>query len=254
MALKATVASLDEVAEAAREFYKEGEGGFVLQVDGIGNHPEVGPLKRSLDTYKKRVEENTARLKAFGEHTPEGITELVEELEGLRTKKGDGLITPEELKDLRERLKDATTKAVERDKLAKDLEFYEKDSRTRLKREVSGSLAAAGLRAEAIPAAAALILAEHEARYERGEDGFTPVVRGEVNGVPGDHGLDEFVKAWAAEKGAIFMPPTGKGGGGASPDGGGSGGGGGRQVHVKNGMVRVNPKDVIDGKTTVVQG
>lgn len=254
MALPARVKSLDDVDEAFRGEYAEKGGEFVLQVDGIKEHPAVTGLANAHDRLKERHAELAEKIKTFGDRTPDDIAELETELEELRASKGSDLISPEDLKELRDRVKELAKKAKRADDLEGEIQFRDKDQQTRLKSDVRAALASAGVRKEALNAASALLLQEYSARYERTDEGFKPVVTGEVSGVPGDHALEEFVGDFVKGEGAIFLPPSGKGGSGADPNArGGDNGRGAKQVQVKDGVVRVNPQEVLDGKVQVVQ-
>lgn len=51
MALKAKIdkAAFDELPEALQEYYKEGDNGYLLDVDGVDDHPSVVGLKKKVD-------------------------------------------------------------------------------------------------------------------------------------------------------------------------------------------------------------
>ena len=254
MELPAKVASLDDVDEAFHAAYAEKGGEYVLQVGGIKEHPTVTGLAKAYETEKRRAKDRSEKLQSFGDLTPEEVESLRAELEELRESKGGDLISAEDLKELKERQKELTKKAKRAEELESELEFRDKDQSTRLKQEIRGALASAGVRKEAVPAAAALIQSEYNARYERGDDGFAPVVTGELNGVPGDHSLSEFVGEFVKGDGAIFLPPSGKGGSGADPSGRSPESRGGvKQLQMQGTTVRANPDDILDGKAQVVQ-
>lgn len=94
MALKVTVETLDDVQEEFRPLYSETEGGFVLQIDGVDNHPEVKNLKKAYTAEKaKRAEaqekarEALAKLEAKPEPTAKDEAEMIrlrEQLEAER--------------------------------------------------------------------------------------------------------------------------------------------------------------------------
>lgn len=258
MALAATLdqEGYDALDEALQGEYAESGGKWVLQVEGIKEHPTVSGLQKAYEAEKKRANERSEKLQAFGDTTPDDLQQLRTEIEELRDKKDDGLISPEDLQALKDKQKELARRAKEADELEKQIEFFEKDQRTRLRNEIRGALSEAGVKQEAAPAAAALIQSEYNARYERGDDGFRPVVTGELEGVPGDHGLSEFVDGWVKGPGAWALPPTGKGGSGADPSTRGGppkDRGGVRQVKMDGTTVRVNPRDILENKAVVVQ-
>lgn len=253
MTLPARVSSLDEIDEAFHGEYAESGGEYVLQVEGIKEHPTVTGLQKAYEAEKRRATERAEKLKAFGDLTPDDVASLQEEIDTLREAGGGDIISAEDLKELKERQKELAKKAKRAEELESELEFRDKDQQNRLRNEIRGALASAGLRKEAVPAAAALIQSEYGARYERGDDGFTPVVTGDLNGVPGDHALNEFVGEWVKGDGAIFLPPSGKGGSGADPNSrGGESRNGVKQVQMQDRTVRVNPQEIVEGKTAVV--
>jgi len=63
MALKVTVASLDDVQDELKPFYTETEGGFVLQVEGVDDHPEVKNLKNAYTAEKVKRAETSEKLR-----------------------------------------------------------------------------------------------------------------------------------------------------------------------------------------------
>lgn len=71
MALKATVAKLEDLDEGLREHYKEKDGIFYLDLEGFGQHPGAVTLKATankLDTDKKALTTEVTKLKEkFGD-------------------------------------------------------------------------------------------------------------------------------------------------------------------------------------------
>jgi hypothetical protein len=249
MPLPARVDTLDAVDEAFHGEYEEKGGEYVLQVEGIKEHPTVTGLARAYEAEKSKRSDLADRLKAFGDATPDDLEAMQSELEQLREAGGGDLISAEDLKALKERHKELSQKAKRAEELESRVDFYQKDYANRLKEEVRGSLAAAGVRPEALKAAAALIVQDYDARWEKTDEGMRPVVTGDLNGVPGDHELKEFVGEFVSGEGAIFLPPSGKSGSGAAPSS--DNGARGSNVQVQDGMVRVDPSKVVSGEVTV---
>lgn len=52
MALQALLETLDGVDDALKPFYAETDGKFILQVEGVDNHPEVANLKSAYERTK----------------------------------------------------------------------------------------------------------------------------------------------------------------------------------------------------------
>jgi hypothetical protein len=87
MALKAIIAKLDEVPEALRGEYVQKGDKFVLQVEGMKTQADVEAVQRALQNERAQHNETTTKLKeantkleAFGDKTPEQITELADKL------------------------------------------------------------------------------------------------------------------------------------------------------------------------------
>jgi hypothetical protein len=74
MALKVKIEKLEDVAEGERAFYKkQDDGSFLLETEG---EPEAGALKSTLAKERREKAELQRKLKAFGELTPEEVTEM----------------------------------------------------------------------------------------------------------------------------------------------------------------------------------
>jgi len=65
MALKVTVASLDDVQEHLKQYYTETEGGYVLQVEGVDDHPDVKNLKNAYTAEKSKRAEYSGKVAAL---------------------------------------------------------------------------------------------------------------------------------------------------------------------------------------------
>lgn len=81
MALKHTVAKLEDVEEVFRSHYKAVDAadpskGFVLDVDGAPQPEDVGSLKRALEHVRREKDEAIALAKANGSKTTEEIEAL----------------------------------------------------------------------------------------------------------------------------------------------------------------------------------
>src|SRR5262245_41163948 len=74
MAIKAVLENLDDVAETLREEYEEKDGKFILNIEGVDDHPLVKNLKSAHEKTKKERLEFMEKLRAAGEkleHIPE---------------------------------------------------------------------------------------------------------------------------------------------------------------------------------------
>lgn len=190
MPIKAVLETLDGVDDAVKAFYTETEGKFVLQVDGVDNHPEVANLKSAYERTKRDRESakaETATLKSQ-------IAEL---------QKGapDTAATQAKIAQLEEQL------AAEQAKVG---EWRTKYTGVTRDQALAGSLQSAGITSPTFLKAAQAMLS---GMVKLGEDGTAYVETG-----MGPKVLGDFVKSWAATEGKDFVTP---------PAGGGSKGGGG---------------------------
>lgn len=91
MELNYRVENLDDVSEAFRELYNETkEGGktvYTLKINGVKPQDEFDKVYNTLAKERKLREEKEKALNAFGEHTPESITAMSDELEALKVTK-----------------------------------------------------------------------------------------------------------------------------------------------------------------------
>lgn len=79
MALKAVLEKLDGVPESLRSEYKEQDGKFYLDIDGLDDHHGVGALKRAKDYEKedaRKAKEKVTTLTADLEKAQNDLTEL----------------------------------------------------------------------------------------------------------------------------------------------------------------------------------
>lgn len=74
MALKAKVASLDDVPASVREFYTEGEGGFVLAVEGAVPRDKLDEFRNNNVTLRREMEQLRAQFDGID---PERARELI---------------------------------------------------------------------------------------------------------------------------------------------------------------------------------
>lgn len=251
MPLKAKVTSLDAVDEKFRGEYTKGDdGAFYLNVDGVDDMPALAGLRRKnaeLLDEKKKIE---AELKLFGDYTPASIAELKKKAEAGGSK--DVKELEEKLRQTSENAQKEILKAQEESRTsAAAAETYFRES------EITRVLGLDNVRGN--PALIAHVM-EKSVKVEKGADGkFRAVVvdgqgnariknsQGESFGLV-DLALELKEKQ---EYGGAFAS-SGNSGSGAPNLGGGGGGGGQTTVKAENGILRVNPDDVVSGKTNVV--
>ncbi len=124
MALKAVLENLDGLDEALHALYtKTDTGGFVLDLDGIDDHPATKGLKVVMEDQKKKTKEATAKaketaeaLKKFDDLDPEAAREALKKVQELED--GQRMDQGEFKTLLEERITEATGK-VERTFAAK---------------------------------------------------------------------------------------------------------------------------------------
>lgn len=184
MALKSTLQSLDGVEDALKAHYTEKDGVFVLDVDGIDQHPELTSLKNAYERQKQdnttlRQERDTARneLTNATKGKPDEAA-LAAERQGYETR----------IADLEGKLSAANTKL----------------SGMTIDGELKSALADAGITNPAfIKAATAMLRGQIKIEGDKavGESAMGPKP------------LAEFVKGWAAgEDGKAFVTPATGGG------------------------------------------
>jgi len=200
MALKSVLESLDGVDDAVKPFYAETDGKFILQVDGVDNHPDVANLKSAYERTK--ADRDTARTerdaaKALAKDFPDDFD--AEKWAKLK----DGKPDEAALIKLRQTLE------AERDEWKGKFETERGTSlRNALDRDLTDALNGAGVTSTAFAKAARTMLAPD---VKIGDDG-KPFVDTDM----GPMGLNDHVKRWAAGEGKDFVA---KSSGGDAPGG-----------------------------------
>ena len=201
MGIKAIVESADELGDL-KDFYKEDGGKFILDVDGIDDHPKVRGVitanrenVKKRDQYKAKVDELEARVS--------GLPEDFDADDWARLKAGDDGKKPDEQVQA---LKDSHTQAIERLKTKHAKEIAEKDTAIN-EREgyIDNSLLDGGLKDALLDAGVDPDLLRGAMGVVRGR---TKVLRDDKGGrkpiAENDLGeevaIPDFVKDWAASK------------------------------------------------------
>jgi hypothetical protein len=184
MALKVLLDTLDGVDDAVKTLYAERDGKFVLDVEGVDDHPDVSNLKSAYSRTKadrETVKTEAAALKA-----------KIAELE-----KGapDTAATQAKLTAMQEQLAEAEAKAGD---------WQTKYTSITRDQALSNSLQSAGITNPTFLKAATTMLA---GQVKLGEDGTAYVETG-----MGPKVLADFVKGWAASDGKDFVTPPQGGG------------------------------------------
>lgn len=194
MALKALLETLDGVDDAVKPFYTEADGKFVLQVEGVDDHPEVANLKNAY-----------SRTKADKDAAKGEAATLKAQIAELQKGAPDTAATQAKLTQLQEQLEAANAKAGE---------WQTKYTGVTRDQALASSLQAAGITSPTFLKAAQAMLS---GMVKLGEDGSAYVETG-----MGPKVLGDFVKGWAASEGKDFVTPP-KGGDARGQDKSGTG-------------------------------
>ena len=250
MTLPAVINKLEDVAEAFRSEYKQGEGGkYYLDVSGVDDMPAVSGLKKAKQDLLDEKKALKQKLDAYGDVTPEKIKELQEAAKG-SGKEG------QKIQELEQKLEQQSKQAQLEIQQAKEeaakataaAETYFK--RSEIQRAVKA--------AKGEPA-----LLEHEImkslqvkRLENGEfslvvigrDGQARIKDSQANPFT----IDDLVNELKTNPtfGRAF-DGLGKSGSGADPNAGGGGSGGAGSVKVQDGVVKVDPAALLEGKVNI---
>ncbi len=189
MALKALLETLDGVDDAVKSYYAEADGKYILQVDGVDNHPEVANLKSAYERTKK--DKDAEKTKA------QTLASRIAELE-----KGapDTAATQAKITDLQARLDAETAKVGD---LSGKLTGVTRD------RALADALTSSGVTEPAFLKASQAMLSS---MVKMGDDG-TAFVETPM----GPKLVSAFVKDWAATEGKAFVSPA-QGGGAKGSD------------------------------------
>lgn len=205
MPIASTLQSLDGLDDAVKSLYVEQNGAFVLDVQGIDQHPEVANLKSAYERTKAdrdaiRAERDAAKSK---------LSSVPEDFDAEAWAKAkDGKADEAKLIQLRQQLE------AERDQWKGKYEQAEQTAlKNALDRDLSDALNAAGVNNPAYMRAARVLLADGVKMV----DG-KPVVETDM----GPLSLADHVKRWAAgDEGKAFVTQA-SGGGAKGAETGGS--------------------------------
>lgn len=184
MALKVVRDTLDGVDDAVKSLYIEKDGKFILDVEGVDDHPEVANLKGAYT----RTKEDREKAKAEATKLRDRIAEL---------EKGapDTAATQAKLTALQEQLAQAEAKAGD---------WQAKYTGITRDQALASALQSAGITNPTFLKAAQAMLA---VQVRLGDDGTAYVETG-----MGPKVLGDFVKGWAASDGKDFVTPPAGGG------------------------------------------
>jgi hypothetical protein len=207
MGLKAILEALDDVPEGVREVYKNVDGKFVLDIEGIDQHPAVANLKSAHERQKAATAEAKAaaaearaRLEGLpDDFTPETFAELRAKAEAAGNVKPD-----EQIAKVRETLE--KKHAAELAKYKADLE-KERGIATKLLVDdgLTAALAAVRVKPELMDGAKAYLRGLVKVADEGGDR--KAIVETDM----GPMALQSYIAEWAgSEKGRAYLaPPSG---------------------------------------------
>lgn len=189
MALKVLLDTLDGVDDAVKTFYAEKDGKFVLDVEGIDDHPDVSNLKNAYS----RTKEDREKAKTEAATLKAKIAEL---------EKGapDTAATQAKLTALQEQLQAAEAKAGD---------WQTKYTSITRDQALQTALQSSGITNPTYLKAATTMLA---GQVKLGDDGTAYVESG-----MGPKVLADYVKGWVASEGKDFVTPP-QGGGAKGSD------------------------------------
>lgn len=226
MPIKAVLESLDDVQEEIKPLYKEADGKFVLDVDGIDDHPKVSGVvtanrenKRKRDEHKAEAESLKKRLEGLPEDfDASAYEELREAAEG----KG-GTPTEEQIAEIREKIR-AKLEPKYTEPLAKKDEEIKGLRGAIEKMTVDGGLSAAmdaaHIDGQHKPKLLPYLKSQGRIKVEEEEGQFSAMVETDMGNVS----LQQYVQDWASsDDGKPYVakstgpdPRGGKGGGGSN--------------------------------------
>ena len=182
--LKTVIETTDGLDEAIAALYTEHEGKFVLQIEGVDEHPEVASLRNAY-----------ARTKEDREKAKADAAKLKAQIAELEKSAPDTAATQAKLTAREEKLAEAESKANE---------WQGKYTGVTRDQSLQGALQQAGISEPAFLKAATAMLA---GEVKLADDG-TAYVESSM----GPKMLGDYVKQWAAGEGAAFVTkPQGTG-------------------------------------------
>lgn len=196
MPIKTTLESLDNVPEGLHEFYKETDGGYVLDVEGIDAHPDVSNLRNAY----QRVKESDKAVRAELQELKRKADSIPEDFDPDLWKKAASGELEQGLVKVRKELEQELAATKE-----KAATFEQQIRRMTVDSTLESALSAANITEPAFRKAATVIL-----RDAVKLDGDKVVVESDM----GPLDAAEYVKKWAAsDEGRPFV---------SQPSGGGS--------------------------------
>jgi hypothetical protein len=183
MALKTILESLDGVDDAVAAFYTEDDGKYILQVEGVDEHPDVANLRNAYQRTKADREQAKTELKT-----------LSQQLAEMKQNRPDEAQLVAMRQELESKAQAETARAAD---LEKRLMGVTRD------RSLDEALASAGITNPTFQKAARALLAP-QVKVE----GDKAIIETDM----GPMALQEHVKRWVAAEGSAFVTPPSGGG------------------------------------------
>lgn len=205
MGLKSFYASVDDIPDGQKDFYKEEGEKFVLDIEGIDDHPKVRGVitanrenVRKRDEYKRQAEELKARV--------DGLPEDFDPDEWTRLKAGDGGKPDEAM----QALKDQHARAIEALKSKHAGELGERDKqigerdgyidRTLIDGGLKDALLDIGVNPDLLDGALASL--RGSVKVQRSDTGDRKAI---VETDLGEVAVSDFVREWSQSKGKAYL-------------------------------------------------
>ncbi len=221
MALKSMIETLDDVQEEFHSLYTEADGKFVLDIEGIDDHPDVVNLKKSYVAEKSKRQKQGSELQAATKRFADA-EKLVEQLPedfsldvwnaAKEGKSDDAALTSlrDKMAALREKFDgDLKTLQTENDGLK------EAGKRMVIERGLDDLIATSGV---TVPAFQRAVRKEMLGRISVDDAGKSFVDSDELGPMP----VPDFLKKYLSGEGKDFVAPA-KGGGASGNDRGAGG-------------------------------
>ena len=183
MALKTILETLDGVDDAVAAFYTEDDGKYILQVEGVDDHPDVANLRNAYQRTKADREQAKTELKT-----------LSQQLAEMKQNRPDEAQLVAMRQELESKAQAETARAAD---LEKRLMGVTRD------RSLDEALASAGITNPTFQKAARALLAP-QVKVE----GDKAIIETDM----GPMALQEHVKRWVASEGSAFVTPPSGGG------------------------------------------
>lgn len=208
MALKALLNDLDGLSPEIAALYDEKDGGFVLAIEGLDQHPGAAALKAALDRVRGERRALSDKL-TVAESRLDGLPDDFDAAEYERLKATDSGEAPKIDERLERQRADLEKKhAAEKAKLDGRIAKLDGTLRKTLVDEgLTKALIEAGVSKDFLPAAKALLKERGAVKLIEEDDEFQVLAD---NGIDDRMPLPKFVADWASDEGKHFIAkPTG---------------------------------------------